>query len=475
MIRFALLLWLTTCPIAFVSAQTVTISEEIVVNNEGLYALLGELHGQILLLVEKSNHYEIHSFDRQLRQQWMRTLELDKRRPEVIEVFPHTDWFAILYRHRVAGATHLKLHKYSPGGLLIDSLTVFDLGNLLTTPPFETAVSRNKQICLIHWFDTAMRFNAFAVRITDMKLLWTTQLAFDEIVPGRDFRQAVITDQGQMFAIFELKNRKPYIEQHHLRIFTMREGQLHPSLLRIALPDILTYDVLFDYDHINNRLVGAGLYSQTHISRAEGAFMLTFTTLRPDTFRMAYDEFDEAFISRLLEKPKNRREFIADIKVRDLVLRRDGGVVVFFEQYKEFRRYASNSIVSTYAARYRNITDYYFDNIVVQSFHPNGQRHWREVLYKKQYSQDDLGVYSSYFLMKAPAALRLVFNDEIKYGATVSEYVLRPDGHFDRNSVMSTEGLDLKIRFRDAMQTAANALIAPSERRNRIRLVYIAW
>ncbi len=468
-----LLVALVAC--LFAQAQTVTISEEVVVKSDGMYALLGELQGNVLVLAEKSNHYEVYCFDRAMGPRWTRALELDKRRPRIIEVFANPSWFAVLYQHRAEGTTRLKMHKYSPGALLIDSLTVYDLGNTLVSPFYETAFSQDKQTVLVYWFDQLTRFYAFAVRLTDMKVLWQTEMALDDILPGRDFRQALISNDGRMFAVFDLKNRKPFLSEHHLRIFTMSEGQEQPALLRVPLPDMLNYDLLFDYDHVNDKLVAGGLYSDGNVSRAEGIFMLTIDPEQPDQILLARDPFDESFISQLLEKPKNKKEFVTDIKVRDLVLRRDGGLLVLAEQYKEFRRYSSNSIVADYASGYRNITDYYFDNLVVQSFHPDGQRHWRTVLYKKQYSQDDFGVYSSYFLMKTPLALRLIFNDEIKYGTTVSEYVLQPDGSFDRNSVMSTEGLDLKIRFRDAMQTAANALIAPSERRNRIRLVRIEW
>ena len=96
-------------------------------------------------------------------------------------------------------------------------------------------------------------------------------------------------------------------------------------------------------------------------------------------------------------------------------------------------------------------------------------------MHKKQYSQDDNAAFSSFFLLKTPTALRLIFNDEIRNENTVSEYVIRGDGNFDRNSVMSTESQNIRLRFRDALQVDANALIIPSERRNRLRLVLLEY
>jgi hypothetical protein len=107
------------------------------------------------------------------------------------------------------------------------------------------------------------------------------------------------------------------------------------------------------------------------------------------------------------------------------------------------------------------------------SVHPNGEEHWKKVLYKKQYSQDDQGIYSSYFLFKTPQNVRLIFNDEIKFENTVSEYLVKGNGINERHSLLSTELLKLRLRFRDAVQISADRVIVPSERRGQLRVAKI--
>ena len=123
----------------------------------------------------------------------------------------------------------------------------------------------------------------------------------------------------------------------------------------------------------------------------------------------------------------------------------------------------------------RFIMDFYLDDLFVTSYNPDGGIHWQQVLHKKQYSQDDEAMYSSYFLMKTPTSLRLLFNDDIKHENTVSEYVISATSHIDRNAVMSTENQKLRLRFRDAVQISANVVIVPSERRNRLNLVVVTY
>jgi len=78
-------------------------------------------------------------------------------------------------------------------------------------------------------------------------------------------------------------------------------------------------------------------------------------------------------------------------------------------------------------------------------------------------------------LAKTPAALRVIFNDEIKQSNTVSEYIVSGNGSFEHNTVMNTERKELSLRMRDAVQVAANEIIVPSERRNRLKLVKIVY
>jgi hypothetical protein len=123
----------------------------------------------------------------------------------------------------------------------------------------------------------------------------------------------------------------------------------------------------------------------------------------------------------------------------------------------------------------RAVIDYYYDELIVISVHPDGETHWKSILHKKQYSQDDNGIYSSYFLFKTPGNLRFLFNDEIRQENTVSEYVLNALGEYNRKGLLSTEHLDLKLRFKDAVQVDANAVVVPSERRNRLKLMKLVY
>jgi hypothetical protein len=70
--------------------------------------------------------------------------------------------------------------------------------------------------------------------------------------------------------------------------------------------------------------------------------------------------------------------------------------------------------------------------------------------------------------------VRLIFNDEIKFENTVSEYVVKGTGDNERHSLLSTELLKLRLRFRDAIQITGDKMVVPSERRGQLRVAKIS-
>jgi transketolase len=112
---------------------------------------------------------------------------------------------------------------------------------------------------------------------------------------------------------------------------------------------------------------------------------------------------------------------------------------------------------------------------LVFSIHPDGELHWKDILHKKQYSQDDGAMYSSYFLLKTRSNLRFLYNDEIKQESTVNEYILTGKGTPDRKNIMNTQGVELMLVMKNATQVSADEVIIPSERRRQLKLIKLTY
>lgn len=475
---FQLLLWFLPAfgLTHFLAAQTVTVSPPVVLHDEISYEIFGDDRGNALLFKNKTSEFEVQGFDANMKLSWEKKFELDRKSP-VIEgvVQAEGGGFNLIYQFRQKLLPILKIHRYSPAANLVDSVTIKKFDQSFFAPNFEIEFSEDKNIALIWYIKDQSEVNALAFDMRQMKLLWEKKFAPENMLTYRDFLQTIVDNNGNMYFILSKENISGRRQEHYLEVLDFGPGS--DSTLRrytVQMQDNLTYDVKFAFDNLHRSLKAGGLYSNDNPSKAEGFYFLSINTESPDTNLLRFYPFEEDFVAILNEKEKVKKIGIPEATIQKIVMRTDGGFILVGELNKEFQRGAANSSVYGRTG-FRPVIDYYYDDVFLISMHPDGTVHWKDILHKKQYSQDDSAMYSSFFLAKTPSALRFVYNDEIKHENTVSEYVVRGNGEFDRNAVMSTQRKDLQLRFRDAVQVSGYDFVVPSERRNRLKLVRISF
>ena len=459
----------------FLNAQSILVSEDVPLRNDVAYELLGEIKGQTLLFRDRTTEFEVQGFDDRMRLSWTKKIELDKRLPKVLGVFSTQEDFTVVYRFRSKGNTIVKAHRYDAAANLVDSITVHNYGYLFYTPNFEVIRSEDKSKLLVFYIERQNIVRAIAFDNESMSTLWEKSFSPDELNYFEEFRQILVDNDGNLRLILEKDNYKSKRKTHYYEIHEYYGDEDKLTTYNIPLDGFLTYDVFFSYDNLNQRLIAAGLYSERNPAKATGYFYLNIDPGNPKSHLLNFVPFEDDFVSTLTGKEVDENKGIIEVSVQEIVLRRDGGVLMIAERNRQMERRSAGASRVYYDGSSRFIVDYYYDELFVISIHPSGETHWKTILHKKQYSQDDEGVYSSYFLFKTPSNLRFLFNDEIRYENTVSEYVMNGRGEYDRNSILSTENLHLRLRFRDAIQVDANELIVPSERRNRLKLVKLEY
>ena len=240
-------------------------------------------------------------------------------------------------------------------------------------------------------------------------------------------------------------------------------------------------DMLIDYDNRNDKLIICGTYAEKKGKEPLGYYIVNDNIKNLHTqFKPDFIDFPNTLVQEVSRSKRKKNKVFQFFWVKDIIKRQDGGLLVLMELYKEFSRRSSyGTSVSTRNtfgpnAR-RGWVDYYNEDIIITSFSADRTIDWTKILYKKQFSQDDEAIFSSYFIMKTPSRLRLVYNDEIKRSNTVSEYIMDPGGWIKRNSLLSTSQQDLKLRFRDAVQVSSNEILVPSETNYNLSLVKITY
>jgi hypothetical protein len=457
-------------------AQVLTVSEEIPINNDVAYDIIGEYGNHVLLFRDSKTQFKIQAFNAQMRESWSKDLELDKRLPRILGIVPDDDSFSLIYSFRDKGNTLIKVHRYDPAANLVDSTLLVNLGYLFFTPNFQFARSEDRSKLLLYYAENQDILRAYTFDLPTQALLWERSFMPEGFSYGRDFVQAIVDNRGEANFLLQKDNFRSRNKQHYYEIHTYNGSGETVSKI-IPMEGYLTYDVFFEADNLNQQIVGVGLYALDNSERAEGYFYLNYQPSAAEIpFQLVFQPFTAAFLQNLLGRDYREGKGLNETNVRGVVLRRDGGALLIAERNKQLQRRTGSAAARPYFDNNgSNLVDFYYEEVFISSIHPDGELHWETILHKKQYSQDDGGIFSSYFLFETPGRLRFLFNDEIRYENTVSEYVINGLGEYDRNSLFSTTNLDLRLRFRNAVQINASTLVIPSERRNRLKLVKLTY
>ncbi len=480
----ALLFFLCTCVSALLitpgslHAQVLTVSDELIMRTDTRYDLIGQLGGQALLLQDRDTKHLLTAYDRNMRQVWEKEMELRGKNIRILESVARQDGtaFYLLYLFRDRGRNFLQLDRFNPAGNLQDSTTLVDFGVFVTTPEDDIIRSEDETKLLLLVTEQQTKVRCIGIDLTELKTLYDRELTPDRFFFGEDFVQAELTNEGEMYFIFQRDNFRSKRKEHKYEVHRLTAAE-DANSFELNMGDSLTYDIVFRYDNLNRQLVAAGLYTTKDFSRADGYFWIKYVPQGNATARPVFTPFPINLVKNIEGNKFNKKQpNIDELSVSNLVLRQDGGGLIITEKNRQLERRSNASrtqIVNNFGER--PLVDYHYDEMIVFSVHPDGEPHWSNILHKKQYSQDDGGVYSSYLMMENPSTLRFLFNDEIRFENTVSEYIVNGRGEFDRNSLFNTRDLNLRLRFRDGVQVAANEVILPSEHRNRLRLVKMTY
>jgi hypothetical protein len=480
----SIFLFIISC--VFLKAQTLNISEEIYIGNSEGYGFIGKYNDKVLFFNLDDNKVKLKAFDAKLHKTWEKDVEPDRKNSaKVLEVLGGKQDFNIIYQFRRKGHNYIKVHKYDGQVKLLDSTIIRDWGREMVSPVFQTIYSEDKKVVMIYEVNNSTNINALALSLDSLKPIWYRSFEFRDWDTDTHAKHVLINNNAEAYFIKDEDNRNGNIEKHR---FIMR--YLSPTddkLFEVPMSNYYNLDTRFKYDNINQRLTAAGVFSVKGFMRAQGYYILNLNSLGNmnasksklpiDSYKFYFQPFDDEFVMALQGKKVVDNKGLADLKIQEIVHRRDGGILAIIEQVREVERQTASTSgrMMFRGDGIRFSIDYYYDNIFAISIGLDGTTHWKSIFYKKQASQDDDARFCSYFLVKTPSALRFLFNDEIERSTTVSEYLLTGTGQAERHAIMNTEGQDVNLRFRDAMQISANEVIVPSDDRRRVKLVKIQY
>jgi hypothetical protein len=294
----------------------------------------------------------------------------------------------------------------------------------------------------------------------------------DDASVRRTLRDMAVSNKGDVFVVFDQDRLSD--RDKMFNVLRINSTTHEAKITEVHLGDLVATDLHIAVDNLYSDLALSGLFSEKSSGKSKGIFLVKIG-LNDGQVQLRTVLFDEMLLQSIYGKEVSTNKGVSNFAIQDIVLRQDGGALLIAEMAKEYSRRPNMPGRRDFGYPRGGWVDYYYEDLIVLSLHPDGSEHWNTVLHKKQYSQDDDAMYSSYFLFKTPEKLRLIFNDEIRQENMVSEYIIRGNGYYHRQSVFSTDYQRLRLRLRDAVQVSYNVCVVPSERNGRLSLVKITF
>jgi hypothetical protein len=458
------------------SAQKVTVSNEINVRTNYAYDILPNIGENILFYHDRGSEHVFEIYDQNFRYKRTKELFFEKKNAIVLGVTAQEEYFSMVYSYKDEGFSYIRINRYDAFAELIDSSTLIsEKSKILNTKHRFIHSDDKSKILLFAPSDGGV--NLLLIDNVSLRLMYGFTLIHKDFNFKEDFKKILVNNNGDVYIAGKKDNyfnRKNKDAVMCLKI-TGPEGI---STHIIHSDEWLVHNLMLAYDSINDRIIFGGLVSKSDETSSSGYFMQSYSgSAIPAESKISPNFFSLDFLSEFYGKKPGKVKELTGFFCSDMVIRRDGGVILITELQKQFTRRAPMTTTGRFGefVSTRGFVDYYHEDIILLAMYQDGREHWKRILFKKQFSQDDDGIFSSYFLFKTPSRLRLVYNDEIKNNNTVSEYVIDPIGNYERNSVLSTEYQNLKLRFRDAIQIAPNSIIVPSEKSFKINMVRIDY
>ena len=472
-ITFLLLSFLTSV------GQDLDITPKVMIRSDSEYKIIGKINETIMMVVEDNGFYKIHAFNEDMTNKWERSLKMERKTVKVNGFISRKNDFSVFYSYRYKGKNYIKQRRLDEKLNIVDSTTlkIFSKRSLSPTVHFET--SSNNKKALMYSVENSNEFELTVVDNDSMRIELEVKFKAEDFSYQQDFLQTVVDNDGGVYFIFEKDNRKSKIEDNIFKVFYFNPGSDDIRFFNISMANHLWYDVYFDFDNMSKKLVVGGFYSDETILEAQGIFFMAVSPNESDQITSNFEAFSKEYLGLLLGKKLRKNIGFNEVSVQQIVPRHDGGILMIAERYKEESR--DNRMASDpYQQKRRDYSraeqiDYFYNEILLYSFHPDGELHWTEILHKKQYSQDDDGVFSSFFLFLNKSQIRFLYNDTVKRSDTVYEYIVSGNGEAERNSLFNTKADNLMLRMPDAVQISSNTIIVPSERRSSVKLVKMTF
>jgi hypothetical protein len=248
-------------------------------------------------------------------------------------------------------------------------------------------------------------------------------------------------------------------------------------------------------------LIAAGFFSERGSWSIKGSIFLRIDCKTGKVLKSSFKEFEMDFITasmteRQVERAEKKKEKkgiepeLYQYDLRDLIVRGDGGCVLFAEQFY-VRVHTTTSSNGNGGTTTHTTYTYYYNDVIAVNISPAGEIEWHARIPKRQISRNDGGRFSSYLMAVVKDRIFLIFNDDPRnlnlpegerpfsadFGKTavITLVQLTADGETTREALHYNEGEKLYTVPKLSEQISIDKVILFAKGRKTVRFAKVSF
>ncbi|MBU6307580.1 MAG: hypothetical protein KGO46_05925 [Bacteroidetes bacterium] len=463
------------------------------------YEIIGKVGGKFLIF--KNNRFRswISVLDEEMQPLGREDLSYMPSNERTINVdfFPYADHAWMIYQYQRRNIIYCMAAQLDGNGKRMGDLIELDTTHL-------NFASDNKLYAVVSSEDRK-RIALFKINSKDRDEYRMTKLLFNEKLSllGRADVSIPMSDRGDQLGDFALDNQGDLLFSRFLRgnndnitkasMLLLPANQ--PILLETPLPvgenGPFLDEIKVKIDNLNKRYIFTSLYSNERRSGIDGCFFYVWDKQTRQPVVSTTLEFSNELRQEAKGNATARTAF-NDFFIRHIIVKRDGGYIIGSEAYyttsrannwnrydyiygSPFMGFNNFYYTSPYFNRYwwgmpgrtNTAVRYHADNIMVQSFGPDGQLQWSRVVAKTQFD-DEVDDLLSFSMMVLGGELHLLYNQQDRRDKLLNDFTLQPAGEMTRNTDLKNLEKGHQFMPMRGKQVSARQLIIPTVYRSYI-------
>lgn len=455
------------------------------------FEIIGRVDGNFLVFKNNRSRSWITVMDEEMQVTSIEELGYLPNADRTINVdfFPYADFAWMIYQYQRRNVVYCVAAKLDRMGKRLGELIELDTTHLGFTSDnrlYTVAGSEDrKKIALVKVNSRDRELYQLSAFLFNekMELIRQTKAQIPMEDRTTQLGEMMVDNEGSLVFTRFHRSFNDNITKASLLIHRNEEGSLldYPLSLQGNWLD----DIRLKIDNVNKRYLLTSFYAKERRGEMEGYYLLLYDR----NTAMPVVEKTISFSGELRQEAKGNataRTAFNDFFIRQIITRRDGGFLIGSEAYYTTSRANNwNRWDYLYGSPYMGLNGLYYtspyssrlwmggggrstqairyhaDNILVQSYSPQGILEWSQVIAKSQYDDesDDL---LSFQLMNTGAELHVLYNQQERRDKLLNDIVIKPEGQAARNPGL--KNLDNGHQFMPARgkQVSARILLVPT-------------